>query len=132
MNAGSALTPGGESNVDTKRQAVLANPHSIQRIFVENLFGLFTYRLGDDGSGVDLSNLFILYGDNGSGKTTILQLLTHLLSHEGSRGHKSFVVRTPFQRIAVEFADGTTVEARREPDKISGTFTASISKNSTV
>jgi len=107
------------------------NAHAIQQILIEDLFGQFTYRLGADGNGSFNinSNLLILYGDNGSGKTTILQLLRHLLSPEEGKGHKTFVAHTPFQRFAVFFADGTSVEAKRDPNNISGAFKAIISKN---
>ena len=46
------------------------NPHAIVRITVEKLFGQFTYELPTKDDFSDISNLFILYGDNGSGKTT--------------------------------------------------------------
>ncbi|MHC5828218.1 MAG: hypothetical protein ACYT04_73080, partial [Nostoc sp.] len=56
-------------------------PLSVVRIEVERLFGRYTYTLvkKDNNPHID-SSLMILYGDNGSGKTTILKLLFHLLS----------------------------------------------------
>ena len=75
------------------------NPYSISRITVEKLFGQFTYELPSREDPADRSNLFILYGDNGSGKTTILNLLFHLLSSEEHQGHKTFVLRVWFKRF---------------------------------
>ena len=53
-------------------------PLSIVSIEVEQLFGRYNYTLSkkDTHNEVD-SSLMILYGDNGSGKTTILKLLFH-------------------------------------------------------
>ena len=67
------------------------NPHSVVRISLEKLFGQFSYELPGKEDHRDVSNLFILYGDNGSGKTTILSLLFHLLESEDNKGHKTFV-----------------------------------------
>lgn len=108
------------------------NPRAIQQVFVQRLFGQFSYSLGTGDDGGRLSNLLILYGDNGSGKTTILQLIIHLLSHEASKGHKNFVARTPFERFVVVFADGTCVEARREQGRLLGSYSAIISKRQEV
>ena len=55
---------------------------TIRRITVNDLFGRYTYVVEPR----DNSNLLILYGDNGSGKTTILRLLFHLLSAGRTQG----------------------------------------------
>src|SRR5712691_5540048 len=69
-------------------------------IEVDDLFGLYSYRLGGpDASPEDLSRLLILYGDNGSGKTTILRLVYHMLSKEDDQGHRSYIARVPFRRF---------------------------------
>ena len=98
------------------------NPHAIVRITVEKLFGQFTYELPMKDDFSDISNLFILYGDNGSGKTTILNLLFHLLESEDGKSHKAFVSRVPFKRFSVELADGTVIEARRSGGKKEGSL----------
>ncbi|MBA7495407.1 hypothetical protein ES702_05989 [subsurface metagenome] len=43
---------------------------SIKRISVEGLFGLYDYSLAIPNSNGDGNKIMILYGDNGSGKTT--------------------------------------------------------------
>jgi energy-coupling factor transporter ATP-binding protein EcfA2 len=104
------------------------NPHSVVRITVEKLFGQFTYELPEKDDLTDVSNLLILYGDNGSGKTTILNLLFHLLSSEDDKGHKTAVSRIRFRRFSVELADGTIIEARRNSKAHDGIYTATILK----
>jgi energy-coupling factor transporter ATP-binding protein EcfA2 len=84
---------------------------------VVDLFGRYTYRipvpLNADGAP---SRLVLLYGDNGSGKTTILTLLWNLLSPSPRRGHRSVLAKIPFRSLSVTFADGTQIVA----EKISG------------
>src|SRR5262249_13677828 len=109
------------------------NSHAITRISVEKLFGQFSYSLPlKDVNNPDLSKLFILYGDNGSGKTTILNLLFHLLSPEDGQGHKVAVSRIRFRRFAVELANGTTIEAHRPGESQEGVYRAAIIKDSTT
>ena len=86
---------------------------SIVRISVEKLFGQFTYELPTKDDPSDISKLLILYGDNGSGKTTILKMLYRLLSHEDGRGHKAWISKVVFRKFIVELSDGTIVEAAR-------------------
>ena len=101
------------------------------RIGVERLFGQVTYQLPAKAERQqDLSNLFILYGDNGSGKTTILKLLFYLLSPEPGKGYKSEVAKVRFKRFAVELGDGTTIEALRTGKSLEGSYRTAILKGS--
>ena len=64
----------------------------------------------------------LLYGDNGTGKTTILNLIFHLLSSDQRRGHKTRMANVPFRSFNVTFSDHTTVFASRTLDSLTGTF----------
>jgi energy-coupling factor transporter ATP-binding protein EcfA2 len=87
----------------------------IQRIRVEGLFGEYSYdlrvRISQEGHA---PRFLLLYGDNGSGKTTVLNIVFYLLSHLDKEGHKSRVKIYPFKSVVVEFADGVSVAANRE------------------
>ncbi|MDZ8027533.1 MAG: AAA family ATPase [Nostoc sp. DedQUE11] len=98
-------------------------PLSVVRIEVERLFGKYTYSLAkkDNNPYID-SSLIILYGDNGSGKTTILKLLFHLLSTGNHRGHRTFLAKTPFAKFSVFLADRTSIIASRENGTLIGSF----------
>ncbi len=90
-------------------------PAGIRRIEVRGLFGRHNYTIEAPAVGdADLSRILVLYGDNGSGKTTILRTLFHLLSPAPSRGHRTELLDTPFRRFLVEFRDGRKVSASRE------------------
>ena len=99
------------------------SPLSVTRIEIEKLFGIYTYDLSKEvASTGSLSSLFILYGDNGSGKTTILKLLFHLLSPSEDRGHRSFIAQIPFAKFAVSLAGGTDIVVSREENDLLGPF----------
>jgi energy-coupling factor transporter ATP-binding protein EcfA2 len=57
--------------------------------------------------------LAILYGDNGSGKTTVLRTVFHLLSGSDGRGHRNALAETEFREFSVELLNGTTISAAR-------------------
>lgn len=92
---------------------------------VQKLFGQYNYTLGL-ASGLSKCPLMILYGENGSGKTTILNLLFHILACEEGQGHKTYVAKTSFQSFKIHFSDKMTVIASRPEGKYLGTFTINV------
>jgi energy-coupling factor transporter ATP-binding protein EcfA2 len=103
-------------------------PFFVRRVLVEKLFGRYTYDLKLQ-SATDTSRIMVLYGDNGSGKTTILFLIYYLLTNVQGSGYKGYIARTPFRRIHIEVGGDTTVAAEREGDQLVGEFRASITRN---
>lgn len=102
----------------------------VSHIRVEKLFGHFDYDLDFKcEAGHNASRLGILYGDNGSGKTTILRLLFHLLSPIDNRGHKTELAQTKFSRFEVQLADGTTILAERSQHRLIGNLELRIAKS---
>ena len=68
---------------------------------VEGLFGIFNYIL-EFPKG---SNLIVLTGLNGFGKTTILRIISSITSKDGL----FYLYEIPFKSITVEFDTGTTL-----------------------
>jgi energy-coupling factor transporter ATP-binding protein EcfA2 len=98
-------------------------PYGISHLEVRELYGRYSYGLQvPAASTADLSRVLVLYGDNGSGKTTILRLLFHLLSPAPRRGHRTFLARTPFRYFAVSFSGGLSVKATRENGQLVGDY----------
>lgn len=95
----------------------------IDRIVVDKLFGFLSYEICIRSQ----ENLIILYGDNGSGKTTILNLIFHALSPEDAKGHRTFIASVPFKRLEIRFAGGHCVSAWRD-EASSGPFCMSVEK----
>lgn len=87
---------------------------------IKELFGHYSYELNADGYK-DISELLILYGDNGSGKTTILKILFNLLSGEDEKGRKTVLANIRFKEVSVFFSDNISVHAIRKQASI-GTF----------
>lgn len=102
------------------------HPYAIVGIEVEGLFGYINQRLlTDRGNRDKISRLAILYGENGTGKTTLLRLAFHLLSPRTDRGHKTWIAATPFKSLSITLRDGTRVQATREEARV-GDYTFSV------
>ena len=101
-------------------------PLYITRITVTQLFGMFNYVLGKPKTADHPGRIAILYGDNGSGKTTILRLIFHLLAPEQGGGHKSLLARIPFATFEITFSDNTKITANRPGSDLIGSYIISI------
>ena len=77
---------------------------------------------------VNEERLTLLYGPNGSGKTTILRLIFHALSPADNRGHRTALFSTAFRRLEIRLADGTRVAYHRRDDDPIGRYQAEIQR----
>jgi energy-coupling factor transporter ATP-binding protein EcfA2 len=103
-----------------------SNKLAVTKITVEKLFGHYDYTLPNNSS-IDISKLLIIYGDNGTGKTTILKLFFSLLSTRDKSGYKSSIAETKFRKFSIHFQNGFEIGAFRENGFI-GTYEYYISK----
>ena len=82
----------------------------ITGFFIEDLFGLYTYEASLPSDLTENERrLLIIYGDNGCGKTTIINLIHHLLSPGSAKGHRSYLAKTRFRNFSLSFSDGKTI-----------------------
>ena len=91
------------------------HPYAIVEIKVEGLYGYIDQALQTNTDNRDkISQLAILYGENGTGKTSLLRFAFDLLSPRVDRGHKSSLAATPFKLLSVTLRDGTKLQAERK------------------
>ena len=97
----------------------------ITYVKIENLFGMYNYGL-DFTNFNENQNIAILYGDNGCGKTTLIEIVYHLLTPELGKGHLTSVLGKPFSKIEIGLVDHTVVASRK--DGIKGGYVVTIYK----
>jgi energy-coupling factor transporter ATP-binding protein EcfA2 len=90
-----------------------AEKRYIQRVLVTGLFGQFDHDLNFGDRKPTDPNLLILYGENGTGKTTLLWLVYHLLNKQSKEGHRTFLATQMFKKLEVTFSDGFQLSAER-------------------
>lgn len=106
----------------------VANPHAIVGFTIHKLFGYLDYEFAPNKSDQkQLARLAILYGLNGTGKTTILKLAYNMLSPIAARGHKSYVAEIPFKTFGVTLLDGSRIFAERK-EATAGSYSLSVSR----
>lgn len=91
----------------------------IKSISVKKLFGYFNYEL-ENPECKDIQDLIILYGDNGSGKTTILRLIFNLLSSKDKSGHKTEIANIKFEEVNIQLNNNAVISAVRKNSLIGG------------
>lgn len=102
----------------------------IVEIEIRGLFGYFKYTFPEKGNSIDLfERLLVIYGLNGTGKTTILNLIYHTLSPRERAGHRTALAAIPFSLFRITLASGSTVTVSRTK-AIPGTFKMSVSRGS--
>jgi hypothetical protein len=104
------------------------DPRIIAEFEVQSLFGMFDYNftLGVDREG-RTSHQTLLYGDNGTGKITLLRLMYHSLSKHRGDGSRGFLCRTPFKLLRLALIDGHSLTF--EKDELQGPMRVSVSKD---
>lgn len=87
------------------------NQYLIKSIYIEKLFGLYTYNLDEEKLN---NSAVILYGDNGVGKSTLLRLAFHMLSPSNQNGHRTALSSIKFDLLKIELTSGHTLTAKHE------------------
>jgi len=97
----------------------------VRSIEIDDLFGEGNLRIGAR-PGAD-PRLLVIYGKNGTGKTTVLRVLTSMLSAESNAGHRSRLASIPFSRACVTLEGGTQIEAKKK-EGLLGSFDWTLRK----
>jgi energy-coupling factor transporter ATP-binding protein EcfA2 len=122
--------------VEREERAPESSP--ISGFTVRGLYGKFDYRINllegvsfaaeDSLFAVNEDRLALIYGSNGTGKTTLLRMLFDGLSAARNRGHRTWLGRLRFEDFSIDFVNGDRVSYTRR-DPTTGPFTARATVN---
>jgi energy-coupling factor transporter ATP-binding protein EcfA2 len=113
---------------------------AIASIHIERLHGKFSYNI-DLGVGtqdatpnaagqlfaVSDDRLTLLYGNNGTGKTSLLRLVFHALSASEVGGHRKAIEATRFEKLVIRLTNGVEIRyVRTHNETLVGAFRAEI------
>lgn len=105
--------------------ATIKNSSPIVEDFtVSNLFGAVDYHFSL-GSGDKNAYLKLFYGENGAGKTTVLNLIYHSLSKVRGEGSLTALAATPFKHLEIRLSDGRAVRLEKTEELV-GSFNVAI------
>jgi len=99
----------------------------ISNISITNLFGRITYNEVELNHISSEKNINIIYGDNGSGKTTIFNLIYSTISPESNAGLRSYLAKTQFEKFQIVFDDKKIISIEKEKG-LTGSYDFSISQ----
>lgn len=93
-----------------KRTTQTQPPIGVLSLSVHRLFGKLNYpEISISGLDQIQSRIAVIYGDNGTGKTTILKLLYACLSPEAGSGLRTLIAQTPFERFEVNLSNHLSI-----------------------
>ena len=116
-------------------------PLTVASIGVKLLHGKFSYELDvapragtptavETGEliAINEERLTLIYGGNGTGKTSLLRLLFHALSAADNRGHRTALINTRFERLDIFLSDSTKISYYREPGELAGPYDVELKR----
>lgn len=88
-------------------------PLQVESLSIFDLFGKLDYPFIPISDLNHSKRVSVLYGDNGTGKTTILKLIYACLSWQSNMGLRSLLATTPFTEFSIKLSDGTSVQIKK-------------------
>jgi predicted ATP-binding protein involved in virulence len=89
---------------------------------------MFDYDLPSNNDPLsECTDITILYGDNGTGKTTLIRLVYYLLAKDNDKGFRSGIASITFEHIWLELDDRTRIEAYRS-EPVVGSYMIKVSR----
>lgn len=83
--------------------------HHLRNIELHDLYGRLSYNIPVNHSQDESTGLAILFGDNGCGKTTLLNLLHHSLSPAPRANHRTSLSKIPFKYFKVDLSSNISI-----------------------